>query len=70
MGGSLSSVVERFNLKSRIWTTLTELQVARNEASSCNHGDYLYIFGGLIGTDDNFDEIRTDSIERLNLSHL
>ena len=56
--------VEFYHLQTRTWSSLPDLKVARNCASSCCHGGYIYIFGG---TDD---EDYTNKIERMNLSYL
>ena len=54
--------MELYHLQTRAWSFLPDLQVARSGASSCCHGSYIYIFGGLTA-DGN-----TNKIERLSLS--
>ena len=70
MGGFIYSsrknvkTVELYHLEEKKWSSLPELQLARDGASSCCHGGYIYIFGG-------FDGRRCiNKIERLHLSYL
>ena len=41
-----SNKVERYLIKEDSWDELADLNVARFAASSCCHGDYIYLFCG------------------------
>ena len=53
---------------------MPEINVARYEASSCCHGGYIYLFGGMSHREEgkNYGTVkemkRINKIERLNLS--
>ena len=52
---------ELYDLETDQWTALPELQRGRHSASSCFHGDYLFVFGGW-GAGDQLE----NTIERLS----
>ena len=56
MSGGNSKAVELFDLLQGRWSALPELKQARKMAGSCDHGGYLYVFGGS----------NTNTIERLS----
>ena len=57
--------MELYRLQTRRWSSLPNLNIARQSASSCCHGGYIYTFGGRTTGNDV-----TNSIERLSISHL
>ena len=59
MSGGDSKAVELFDLLQGRWSALPELKQARKTAGSCDHGGYIYVFGGGTHCD-------TNTIERLS----
>ena len=63
-GKSHYSTVELFDLENETWSSMPDLNVARNEHSSCYHGGYIYVLGGKTN-----DVWSTNSIERFHFDH-
>jgi len=63
-GSQASKKVEFYDLQSDRWCPLPELNQGREDASSCYHGGYLYVFGGKSG--DQY----LNTIERINIKCL
>ena len=58
MTGNAIKICEKYNLKANVWQSMPNLSIARYCATGQTLGDYLYVFGGIVGG---------DSIKRLNL---
>ena len=60
--------VERYFINDNAWDEIADIIVPRASASSCCHGDYVYLFCGLTGSNVNLRVC--NMIERMSLTGL
>ena len=62
IGGEQLSTTEIYNIEQNMWYEAPDLNKERENASSCEQGEYVYVFGGL----KSQAGYQLNDIERLN----